>query len=92
MRQGVQGSDIQVYDPVVKSLPEPLDVVFCKDAYQASTNVDVLFINTAWDEFRSLDLRNLVKTARTQIIVDPFNLLGNRLPDGVKHVTLGKPQ
>ena len=92
LRQGVQGSDIQVYDPVVKSLPELLDVVFCKDAYQASTNVDVLFINTAWDEFRSLDLRNLVKTVSTQIIVDPFNLLGKQLRDGIKHVTLGKPR
>ena len=68
LRQGVQGSDIQVYDPVVKSLPEPLDVVFCKDAYQASTNVDVLFINTAWDEFRSLDLRNLVKLLALKLL------------------------
>lgn len=92
LKQGVHGSDIQVYDPVVKSLPEALDVVFCQDAYEASINVDVLFINTAWDQFRLLDSKNLINTVRTQIIVDPFNLIGNRLPDSIKHITLGKPQ
>ena len=91
LRQGVQGSDIQVYDPVVKSLPELLDVVFCKDAYQASTNVDVLFINTAWDEFRSLDVWQLVKTIRSSIVVDPFNLCDQKLPKHIKHVILGRP-
>ena len=90
LRQGVQRSDIQVYDPVVKSQPELLDVVFCKDAYQASTNVDVLFINTAWDEFRLLDVKRLVRTIRNGVVVDPFNLLGQKLPTHIKHVKLGR--
>ena len=76
----------------MKSLPEALDVVFCQDAYAASINVDVLFINTAWDQFRLLDSKNLINTVRTQIIVDPFNLIGDRLPGSIKHITLGKPQ
>jgi UDPglucose 6-dehydrogenase len=92
LRQGVQGSDIKVYDPVVKSLPELIDVVFCKDAYQASTNVDVLFINTAWDEFRSLDLRVLVKTIRSRVVIDPFNLFDKKLPKHINHVILGRPR
>lgn len=92
LRQGVQGSDIQVYDPVVKSLPELLDVVFCEDAYQASTNVDVLFINTAWDEFRSLDLGVFVKTIRSRVVIDPFNLFDKKLPKHINHVILGRPR
>ena len=92
LRQGVQGSDIQVYDPVVKPLPELLDVVFCEDAYQASTNVDVLFINTAWDEFRSLDLGVLVKTIRSRVVIDPFNLFDKKLPKHINHVIVGRPR
>jgi len=88
--ENINGHDIQVYDPVVKSLPEPLEVVFCPGAYEAATGVDILFINTAWDEFRSLDIDQLVRATRSTIIIDPFNVLGDQLPDHIHHVTLGK--
>ena len=91
LRRGVQGSDIQVYDPVVKSLPDVLNVTFCHDAYQAAEKADMIFINTPWDEFRSLDLKKLVTTVRAEVIVDPFNLLRGQLFNGIKHVTLGTP-
>lgn len=90
LKNGVHRTNLKVYDPVVTSLPEAIDVIVCHNAYQAAENVDMLFINTAWNEFRSLDVTRLVKTIRNGVVVDPFNLLDQKLPKHIKHVKLGK--
>ena len=86
----IQGHEIKVYDPVVTSLPAGTDVVFCQNAYEAAAGVDILFINTAWEEFRSLDTVALASTIPKGIIIDPYNLISNPLPEHLEHVTLGK--
>lgn len=86
----INGHNINVYDPVVKSLSTDLKINHCSDAYEAATNADILLINTAWDQFRSLDPNRLVSVMRSSIIIDPFCLLSDKLENNVTHITLGK--
>ncbi len=89
--ESMNGYEVQVYDPVVKSLARFDNVIFCRDAYEAAEGVDILFINTAWDEFRLLDIDELVKSMHADIIIDPFNMLDGQVPNHIVHVKLGKP-
>lgn len=86
----IQGHEIKVYDPIVTSLPAANDVIFCQNAYEAAAGVDILFINTAWEEFRSLDTVTLASSIIKGTIIDPYNLISKPLPDHLEHVTLGK--
>ena len=55
----------------VKWLP---GITFADDAYAAAEGADALVIVTEWDEFRALDLAELAKAMRGNVLVDLRNV------------------
>ncbi|MDR3539473.1 MAG: UDP-glucose/GDP-mannose dehydrogenase family protein [Desulfosporosinus sp.] len=67
---------IHVYDPVVKSIEEPLNsrVSFSKSIEEAVRNTDCLIVMTEWPEFKELDLETVYHLMRNPLIVDTRNI------------------
>lgn len=73
----LQGFNIQVYDPIVKSIPfESNTIHFKSTALEGIKGADVLFLMTPWPEFKNQNLEALLPLMRKRFIVDPYNLLG----------------
>lgn len=70
------GSNLQLYDPTVRCLPE-LDAPhrICTDLYQACSGADLLLLLTEWDEFQRADFQRVAKVMSQPNIVDARNLL-----------------
>lgn len=72
------GAKIKTYDPKAMATAMNVlsdDIIFCKDAYKAAKNSDVLIIVTEWSEFGKLDYKKIKKLLREPIIIDGRNLL-----------------
>lgn len=72
-----QGVIIKAYDPaamkeMAKLFPE---IHYCASLYEAATDVDAIVIMTEWDQFRTIDLADLRKVMKGNIIIDARNLL-----------------
>ncbi|EKE09296.1 MAG: hypothetical protein ACD_16C00194G0003 [uncultured bacterium] len=68
--------EIQAYDPLVKSLPFEHGSITIKDsALEAVKGADVLFLMTPWDEFKDLQLEDLLSIMRERFIIDPYKIL-----------------
>jgi UDPglucose 6-dehydrogenase len=70
------GATVRVFDPegmdeARRLMPE---LTYCKDAYEAMTGADALVILTEWNEFRSLDLRQMRERLRQPVVVDMRNV------------------
>jgi len=72
----MEGADIKAYDP--KGMEEAKHMIdnisLVQDPYQAA-EADALVILTAWDEFRSLNLRKLKGSLKQPIVIDGVNVL-----------------
>jgi UDPglucose 6-dehydrogenase len=68
-----QGAHLQVYDPVVRSLPPHPHLHFCSDAYEAAQGTDAIVLITEWKQFRSVDFPRLLKGMRQPIFLDGRN-------------------
>ena len=75
-----QNYEVKVFDPegmeeAKKSLIKYKSKInWCKNAYEAALNADVLVILTEWNEFRALDLKKLKKLLKRNVIVDLRNI------------------
>jgi UDPglucose 6-dehydrogenase len=67
---------IHVYDPVVRSIDEPLNsrVIFAKNIEDTVRNADCLIVMTEWPIFKELDLEMVYNLMRTPLIVDTRNI------------------
>ena len=54
--------------------PIASSVEFVTNAYDAATGADALLILTEWEEFASLDLRQIARRLRYPIVIDGRNL------------------
>lgn len=70
------GAQIFAYDPesMENSIALLLGINFCKSAYDAIENADAIVIVTEWDEFRSLDLKQIQTLSKTPNVVDLRNI------------------
>jgi len=68
---------IKAYDPVAMKKAREIfkGIVYCRDAYEASRDSDVLIILTEWEEFIHLDFNRIKKLLKTPIIIDGRNML-----------------
>jgi UDPglucose 6-dehydrogenase len=57
---------------VAKSLLSGVE--FCRDAYQAATDADVVLVVTDWNEFKQLDMARVKKAMKAPNIVDGRNI------------------
>jgi UDPglucose 6-dehydrogenase len=78
-----QGAAIRVYDPVAsKTGREALEhhgihmdaISFCENAYEVAQNADALVIVTEWNEFKSLDMRQVRNSMRRPVLIDGRNI------------------
>lgn len=71
------GAAVYAYDPeaVFHDPESALCVTRCASAVQAVTGVDAIVIATEWDEFRNLDLQELRKNMKGDLLMDARNLL-----------------
>ncbi|MCP5056919.1 MAG: UDP-glucose/GDP-mannose dehydrogenase family protein [bacterium] len=70
------GAVVRAFDPVAmreaaKVLP---DLTYCKDAYEACEDADVVVIVTEWNQFRMLDLGRVRQKLRRPVVVDLRNV------------------
>jgi len=82
------GATVVACDPIVRwvpmysSLPERSFSIVA-DPYSASQGADVVVLMTEWDEYRAIDLAQLMSVVRTRAIVDARNVwqIGSLPPD-----------
>lgn len=72
-----EGCTVAAYDPAAMERARevlPNKVEFVNNAYEAAAGADALLILTEWEEFSSLDLRQLNQKLRYPIVIDGRNL------------------
>jgi len=78
-----QGATVRVYDPVAtdtgREALEQADVhmdsvIFCQNAYEVAEGADALVIVTEWNEFKSLDMRQIKHAMHHPVLIDGRNI------------------
>ncbi len=73
-----RGARIQAHDPVAipkaREAMKDIEVEFKDNPYQVADGADAIVVATEWDEYRTLDLRELSRRMHTPILVDGRNI------------------
>lgn len=88
-----QGATVQVYDPVVRQLPERWSgrVVSQSRALDAVTGADALVVGTEWPEFRQ-EAAGLRSVNPNLVVIDANrHLQAAVVPLGLKYIAVGTP-
>ncbi len=90
------GATVSAFDPVASGQARPLlpQVEFAADALAAVRDADALVIVTEWDEFRALDLSELVAAMRGNVLVDLRNVYDRSEAEraGLEYFGIGRGQ
>ncbi len=70
------GAKIKVFDPIATERAKKIftGIEFCKDAYEAVKDTELLIILTEWNEFRQLNLTKVKLLMKNPIILDGRNI------------------
>jgi UDPglucose 6-dehydrogenase len=90
-----EGCKVTAYDPAaIERAREvlPAGVEYAKGSYEAASGADALLILTEWEEFASLDLRELNARLRYPIVIDGRNLYDPdvMLANGFTYYSVGR--
>jgi UDPglucose 6-dehydrogenase len=90
-----EGCKVTAYDPAaIERAREvlPTGVEYAKSSYEAASGADALLILTEWEEFASLDLRELNTRLRYPIVIDGRNLYDPEvmLANGFTYYSVGR--
>ncbi len=73
-----EGCQLRAYDPVVcaeaQSILEAGRVRFCQGPQEAAEGADAVVLATEWNEFRNLDLAEVKRAMRGDVLVDSRNV------------------
>ena len=70
------GAEIQAYDPTAKKMYEAYSWIAVRtSALEACVNADALVLLTEWDEFSSIDPKEVAERLRESRVVDSRNIL-----------------
>jgi|SRR5665213_1168263 len=86
-----RGAIVKAYDPAAK--PKGLgDVALCNSLPEALAGADAAVIATEWDEFRKMNLVDIVKQLKKPVLVDFRNLFNLRQARaaGLSYYSLGR--
>lgn len=88
--------NIQAYDPKGMENMNKLfpDIKYCKSAYEAAYNSDVVVVLTEWEEFKNLDLEKLSQIMNNKCIIDYRDILdiNNINKNNFEYYAIGKPR
>jgi UDPglucose 6-dehydrogenase len=91
-----KGAKLRAYDPQGRGQAEPLlpGVEWCGSALEAGKDADLVVLLTEWNEFRALDLRELRKQMRGDLLVDLRNVFRSDYARqcGFRYSGIGRPQ
>jgi UDPglucose 6-dehydrogenase len=90
-----EGCKVSAYDPAAIDRARevlPQTVEYAASAYEAANGADALLILTEWEEFASLDLRELQSRLRYPIVIDGRNLYNPEamLAQGFTYYSVGR--
>jgi UDPglucose 6-dehydrogenase len=89
-----RGATIRAYDPQAMDNARTMfeNVTFCRDAYDAAKDADVLVIATEWNEFRALNLSRIKSLVRQPLIVDLRNVYDPQRmkTEGFRYFSVGR--
>ncbi len=93
------GAHLRLFDPVaadeaVRELARLSGTISThSDAYLAATGADAVVIMTEWNEFRNLDLKQLMVVMRSPMVIDIRNVLEPAQAQalGIPYVCMGRP-
>jgi len=89
-----RGAAIRAYDPQAMDNARTMfdNVTFCRDAYDAAKDADVLVIATEWNEFRALNLTRITSLVRQPQIVDLRNVYDPQRmkAEGFRYFSVGR--
>ena len=96
----VAGAEIRAYDPQgMKEAAHYFEkqkehIVWCEDSYSAMQDADMLLILTEWNEFRSLDLKQVRSLLRQPLVVDLRNIYKRQdmKAHGFRYVSVGRQE
>jgi len=72
----IAGAEIQAYDPTAKGVYEAYPwIVITPSALDACVGADALVLLTEWDEFRSIDPKEVASRLNESCVVDSRNIL-----------------
>jgi UDPglucose 6-dehydrogenase len=72
-----EGAKVRAYDPIVnaeKGRSAFPKVKFCRSAYEAARDAEILLLLTEWNEFKEVDLQYLKRVMKRPIILDGRNI------------------
>jgi len=88
-----KGAYIKYYDPTGEKIEFNTlkNVIFCDNLVSACNKADLIIIHTEWDEFKSINFKNLIKR-KNFIIYDMRNLYSpNEMKKkGIKYYSIGR--
>ncbi|NOY87498.1 MAG: UDP-glucose/GDP-mannose dehydrogenase family protein [Deltaproteobacteria bacterium] len=92
-----KGGNVKTYDPA--AMEQARDVLgdegikYCKNAYDAVEDADVMVIATEWNQFRLLNLTKCMELLKEPVLVDLRNVYNPDLTRemGFKYVSVGRP-
>ncbi|HUD04941.1 MAG TPA: UDP-glucose/GDP-mannose dehydrogenase family protein [Patescibacteria group bacterium] len=70
------GAKIKAFDPIaIETAKKKITgIEFCKDAYEAAKDAELLIILTEWNEFKQLDLNKIKSVMKNPVILDGRNI------------------
>ncbi|WP_029620868.1 UDP-glucose dehydrogenase family protein [Pseudorhizobium marinum] len=71
------GATVRAYDPEAMENAAKIfhDVTFCEDAFSASNGADAVIVLTEWDQFKTIDLKQLKKQVAAPLVIDLRNVM-----------------
>lgn len=84
-----QGASVSAYDPVAIENARKVigdEIEYVETVNEAISNADALMLVTEWDEFKNLDLRNLLNDMKQPIIFDGRNCFKEKQLQGIKNI------
>ena len=82
---------VKAYDPIAMVNAKRIlkNIEYCKDAYSAAKDSDILIVMTEWNEFRQLDLQKIKNLMRKPIILDGRNIYDPKIASEIGFLYLG---
>ncbi|MGY1641528.1 UDP-glucose dehydrogenase family protein [Geodermatophilus sp. SYSU D00703] len=86
------GATVTAYDPVVSSVALP-GLTIAPDPHDVAEDADAIVVATEWPDFLLLDLGDLHRRMRGDVLLDGRNLFdrGQARAAGFRHLALGRP-
>ncbi len=90
-----QGAKVRAFDPEAMNnfKKELKDIEYCKNAYEATKNTDLLILITEWNVFKEIDMEKVKNLMKTANLIDCRNIYNPQeiRELGFNYISIGRP-